>query len=210
MFRLTISSLRWCSFLDNLTEELEEEAKTSSFDDYKFVTRAELTQLGLHDLIGSNLLRAYMHGFFMDMRLWRKVKSVADPFAYDVFVKKRVQEKIEARRRDRITVSKRLPKINKDYAEALLQADPKKAMAANPLGDSRFEAMFKDAEFAIDKEDDEFKRLRAANAKLDGPKQIGEEVGSHKFSMVDESDPESDDSEDPFSNEPRKKERRRP
>ena len=31
---------RWCSFLDGLTEELEEEAAGSVYDDYKFVTRS--------------------------------------------------------------------------------------------------------------------------------------------------------------------------
>lgn len=33
---------RWCSFLDVLTEELEEEQEASVYDDYKFVTTAEV------------------------------------------------------------------------------------------------------------------------------------------------------------------------
>lgn len=33
---------RWCSFLENLTEELEEAANPSVYDDYRFVTRADL------------------------------------------------------------------------------------------------------------------------------------------------------------------------
>jgi len=44
------------------------------YDDYKFVTRKELDDLGLTHLIGSNLLRAYMHGFFLDIRLYHKVR----------------------------------------------------------------------------------------------------------------------------------------
>lgn len=32
--------------------------------------------MDLSHLIGSNLLRAYMHGFFMDIRLYKKVKLV--------------------------------------------------------------------------------------------------------------------------------------
>ena len=43
------------------------------YDDYRFVTRTELDGLGLSHLIGSKLLRAYMHGFFMDIRLYHKV-----------------------------------------------------------------------------------------------------------------------------------------
>ena len=33
---------RWCHFLDNLTEEMEEANETSVYDDYKFVTRDDL------------------------------------------------------------------------------------------------------------------------------------------------------------------------
>lgn len=33
---------RWCSFLDVLTEELEEEQEASVYEDYKFVTAAEV------------------------------------------------------------------------------------------------------------------------------------------------------------------------
>lgn len=53
---------RWCSFLDNLTEEIESEAVQNIYDDYKFVTKQELESLGLDHLEGTNLLRSYMHG----------------------------------------------------------------------------------------------------------------------------------------------------
>jgi hypothetical protein len=36
---------RWCSFLDSLTEELEE-AEPVVYDDYKFVTSSDLDALG--------------------------------------------------------------------------------------------------------------------------------------------------------------------
>lgn len=45
------------------------------YDDYKFVTRAELEEMNLSQLIGSSLLKAYMHGFFMDIRLYQKVSK---------------------------------------------------------------------------------------------------------------------------------------
>lgn len=43
---------RWCGFLDNLTEELEETITENVYDDYKFVTKNELEDLGLAQLIG--------------------------------------------------------------------------------------------------------------------------------------------------------------
>lgn len=33
---------KWCPFLDNMTEELEENPHSTVYDDYKFVTRKEL------------------------------------------------------------------------------------------------------------------------------------------------------------------------
>lgn len=37
---------KWCSFLDNLTEELEESPESTVYDDYKFLTRKDLENLG--------------------------------------------------------------------------------------------------------------------------------------------------------------------
>lgn len=62
-------------FALSLQEELEENAQTSIYDDYKFLTKEELEKLNLTSLIGTNLLRAYMHGFFIDYRLYKKVSQ---------------------------------------------------------------------------------------------------------------------------------------
>lgn len=35
---------RWCSFLDHITEEMEESATRTVYEDYKFVERGELTR----------------------------------------------------------------------------------------------------------------------------------------------------------------------
>jgi ribosome biogenesis protein ENP2 len=53
---------RWCSFLDTLTEELEEEKAPTVYEDYKFVAPEELETLGLARYKGTSLLKAYMHG----------------------------------------------------------------------------------------------------------------------------------------------------
>ena len=86
---------KWCTFLDNITEELEEKPADTGlscysfenhshrhilqflvYDDYKFLTLKELDTLGLSHLIGSDLLRAYMHGYFMDIRLYNQVDEI--------------------------------------------------------------------------------------------------------------------------------------
>lgn len=38
---------RWCSFLENLTEELEETNGTNTYEDYKFLTKTEIEELGV-------------------------------------------------------------------------------------------------------------------------------------------------------------------
>jgi len=47
--------------------------QTTIYDHYKFLTKEELERLNLTNLIGTNLLRAYMHGFFINYSLYKKV-----------------------------------------------------------------------------------------------------------------------------------------
>lgn len=159
---------RWCSFLDNLTEELEESPESTVYDDYKFVTRKDLENLGLAHLVGSSLLRAYMHGYFMDIRLYHKVKTMANPFAYEEYRKDKIRQKIEESRTQRVQV-KALPKVNKELALKLMEegddeaemAVRKKKGKALPsiLGDERFKVMFENPEYQVDEQSEEFRLL---------------------------------------------------
>lgn len=63
------SSQVMCSFLDNLTEKLGEDTESKIYDDYKFVTKKALQNIGLTYPVGSLFLWAYMHEFFMDITL---------------------------------------------------------------------------------------------------------------------------------------------
>lgn len=164
---------KWCPFLDNLTEELEESPESNIYDDYKFVTRKELNTLALDHLIGTNLVKAYMHGFFLDLRLYQKAKAIANPFEYEAFKKAQVDTRIQKERQTRISAIKKLPKINRALAEKLLveEDDDKKksgkqrkkeahrvqGTAENPIGDDRFAALFEDEDFQVDEEDVEYK-----------------------------------------------------
>ncbi|XP_015755541.1 PREDICTED: nucleolar protein 10-like [Acropora digitifera] len=161
---------RWCSFLDNLTEELEEDEQPTVYDDYKFVTKQDLENLGLSHLMGTNLLRAYMHGFFMDIRLYRKAKAIAEPFAFEEYRKKRIQDKIDEERVNRVKL-KKLPKVNRSFAEKLIAGKKNKAAkksdVINPLGDDRFSAMFLNPDFQVDEESEAFKMIRPTLSKRD-------------------------------------------
>jgi len=194
---------KWCSFLDNLTEELEESATPTVYDDYKFVSRTELDSLGLTHLIGSNLLRAYMHGFFLDNRLYNKAKSIAEPFAFAAYRKAKIREKIEEERKNRVQVRK-LPNVNRGMAEKLITQEKegknKKAKeAANLLADNRFADMFKNPDFQVDAESEEYRLLNPVISKLEKPRKIKEldqfeEV--HEEDYVEEDHGSSDESSD--------------
>jgi ribosome biogenesis protein ENP2 len=163
---------KWCTFLDNLTEELEENPTENVYDDYKFVTRDELAALNLDHLIGTNVLRAYMHGFYIDLRLYEKSKLISNPFAYEDFKKRVIQERLESARKSRISSLRKLPKVNRALASRLLSRskpdaaseEPEEqntdklpqASSQNPLGDNRFAALFENPEFEVDENNPEY------------------------------------------------------
>uniref|UniRef100_M4BWD3 Uncharacterized protein n=1 Tax=Hyaloperonospora arabidopsidis (strain Emoy2) TaxID=559515 RepID=M4BWD3_HYAAE len=193
---------KWCSFLDSLTEELEEEAQATVYDDYRFVTRAEIASLGLDHLVGTPLLKAYMHGFFMDARLHKKVKAVTEPFAYDEWRKKKLVEKVEAKHSNRITIQRRLPTINRATAERILQnegkrnknntkaingedVDADKALS-NPLDDERFSRMFTSTDYEVDEESETYRMLHPNAASSKQQRKQQEDMDSDAVTDDDE------------------------
>ncbi|XP_059667403.1 uncharacterized protein LOC132312873 [Cornus florida] len=200
---------KWCSYLENLTEELEEGAQTTIYDDFKFLTKEELEKLNLTNLIGTNLLRAYMHGFFIDYRLYKKAQSLADPFAYDTYREQRKQEKLEAERASRITIKRKLPKVNRILAARLLENEEaenekkdadsadtkktskkKKGLSSEVLKDERFAAMFENKEFEIDEFSQEYKALHPMPSKKE-PSLVEE----HFEPIMEDEDQSSSDSD---------------
>ncbi len=152
---------KWCPFLDNLTEELEESPNQPIYDDYKFLTRKDLSKLNLEHLIGTNLLKPYMHGFFVDLRLYEKARAISNPFDYDEYRQKQIEKKIDNERSSRIAAKKKLPKVNAALAKRFMETKDsvsKKAASAatNVLEDGRFSSLFQDPEFQVDEESQEF------------------------------------------------------
>lgn len=198
---------KWCSFIDSMTEELEEagaEEQPTVYEDYRFLTEQEVRSLGVDNLIGTPLLRGYMHGYFVDTKLYNKLRAVADPDSYEDYKKQRLREKVEAKRKSRISVQKKLPKINAALAERLL-GEKKKAQdgaESNPTGDDRFGALFSDSRFQVDEQSEEF-RLRNPSgtarkrSRREEEEELSEDEALEKFNAVDESDDEEPDAESP-------------
>ncbi|KAL0652788.1 hypothetical protein Bca4012_095479 [Brassica carinata] len=199
---------KWCSPLENLTEEMEETGQTTIYDNYKFVTKEDLEKLQMTHLIGTDLLKAQMHGYFVNHNLYKKALTVADPFAYDKYLEDKKQDKLEADRSQRITKKRRLPKVNRDLAATLQNEEDaeeekksvedeeaaKKASKKKKLGlsdenftDGRFGAMFQNPDFQIDPESYEYGVLHPVASSKKQPSLLDEH-----FEAVTDDDENSD------------------
>lgn len=168
---------RWASHLDALTEELDASTTGAGgatgtgvgdvYDDYKFITREELDSLKLTHLIGTPLLRAYMHGFFMDSKLYTRARGMSDPFAFEAWKKGKVRDAIDATRGSRIVMSdvEGTHAVNADLAKRLDKKAKKKQITTTAAGetvggstslarDPRFAKLFSDKDFEVDPEEE--------------------------------------------------------
>ncbi|KAI0459196.1 WD40-repeat-containing domain protein [Xylaria acuta] len=193
---------RWAAHLDSLTEEMASEVTTDNYENYKFLTLPELRSLSMDHLIGkTNLLRPYMHGYFVASKLYEQARLIANPFAFEEERAKRVKEKVEKERASRIRGNKKV-KVNQKLVDKLLKRQEKRAKVdtnAGILGDERFSRMFENEEFQIDENSREFKALNPST-------QVDPESGktiapTHTFSEESDegsgsSSDESNDSED--------------
>ena len=122
---------KWCSFLDNLVEEMAEDpddpnafasqSTGETYDNYKFLTMQQLETLNLSHLVGTtSLLRPYMHGYFVAQRLYEEAKLIADPSIWEER-SKRVKAKIDSERESRIRGNKKvIARVNQGFAEKMM------------------------------------------------------------------------------------------
>ena len=159
---------RWCSFLDNMVEEMAEEAPTETYDNYKFLTLPEIKSLNLSHLVGTtNLLRPYMHGYFVASRLYEEAKLIANPYHWEEERNKRIREKVERERASRIRGSKKV-QVNQNLVDKIIKKQERREKvdeSAGVLGDDRFGKLFEDVEFAVDEQSKEFMALNPSAAK---------------------------------------------
>ncbi|KAK6587634.1 hypothetical protein RS030_81446 [Cryptosporidium xiaoi] len=104
---------KWCSFLDSITEELEEDhlkkdqasfKSSRIYDDYQFITSEQLKEWGVEHLIGTSLLKAYLHGYLMNSKMFSDLKDLLNPFDYDKYKKEIARKKMEEKSPMRIPV----------------------------------------------------------------------------------------------------------
>ncbi|AET37640.1 ribosome biosynthesis protein ENP2 Ecym_1412 [Eremothecium cymbalariae DBVPG len=207
----------WCSFLDSITEELEEKPSDSVYSNYRFITRQDVSKLNLTHLVGSKVLRAYMHGFFINSELYDKVSLIANPNSYrderEREIRKRIDKERESRIRTSGAVQKSKVKVNKNLVEKLSEKRGGK-VAEKVLDDDRFKEMFEDENFQIDEDDYDYKqlnpvkstretdqgaakRIRALTAAEESDEErIAAKEGKNQYSDSDDSDDDSESETD--------------
>lgn len=122
---------KWCAFLDNIVEEMAEDpndpnafgagASGEVYDNFKFLTTAQLKTLNLDHLIGTtSLLRPYMHGYFVAQKLYEEAKLISNPDMWQEQRTKSIAEKINKERESRIRGNKKVSvKVNQALAEKM-------------------------------------------------------------------------------------------
>jgi ribosome biogenesis protein ENP2 len=128
---------RWCSFLDNIVEEMAEDPNDPSsfaknpagevYDNFKFLTQPQLRQLNLDHLVGTtSLLRPYMHGYFVAQKLYEEARLISNPDLWQEQQQKSIKEKIEKQRESRIRGNKKVAvKVNRKLAEKIQEREDK-------------------------------------------------------------------------------------
>jgi len=189
---------RWCSFLDNMVEEMAEEAPSGTYDNYKFLTLPELKQLNLAHLVGTtSLLRPYMHGYFVASKLYEEARLIANPYIWEEERTRRIKEKVEKERASRVRGGKKV-KVNQNLVDKILKKQERRQKVDEDqgvLGDARFSKLFEDEEFQVDETSREFQALNPST-------KVDDVAGVSKAAN---SDSDASDSEDEVVSKPKPK-----
>ncbi|XBI06554.1 hypothetical protein VPH35_134559 [Triticum aestivum] len=169
---------KWCSHLDNLTEEMEEKQENTLYDDYKFLTEEEMERLGLSEYKNSDAVRAHLHGYVIRYDLYKKQRAKLHIADYETLQNDMKAKKLADLRKSRITQVVKIPKANRQLlddirtAEEEIDADVENAskssirkkqmkleMKKSLLTDKRFQPMFENKDYEIDVNSKEYQAI---------------------------------------------------
>ncbi|RMZ82132.1 hypothetical protein DV737_g2180, partial [Chaetothyriales sp. CBS 132003] len=195
-----MNSVAWCrdSGMFLTANEVEEMADDPSdpqafntrrggevYENQKFLTMAQLRTLNLDHLVGkTNLVRPYMHGYFIQRQLYEEARLIVNPTSWEEERAKRIQEKIDKERESRIRGQKKLTTKTSSGTQ----------QENGVLADSRFARLFQDEDFEIDETSREFQSLNPST-KAEPRSNLDHERGltAVEEEMVDEIPGSSDD-----------------
>ena len=151
-------------FMDQFNETVVE--NKTEYEHYKFITKPELRKLGLDQFIGTDLLKPVMHGFYCHHRLIDTAKHVM--LDYSNYREQEIEQKVNAK------------------------IENKTSKKEVTVADSRFQDLDGNAEFNVDENADEYKRLKPTKAKTKKNSKMATKQRKYK----DESDTSQSDIEE--------------
>ncbi|KAL0237010.1 hypothetical protein PCE1_000407 [Barthelona sp. PCE] len=83
----------WIQSIDLIVEELSQQ--TVVYDNFKFVSHERIIELGAESLLGTKLLRPYMNGFYMDVKLFNKLNSKTRLSFMEEYMRKKKEEELK-------------------------------------------------------------------------------------------------------------------
>jgi ribosome biogenesis protein ENP2 len=163
---------KWCSFIEKITEELEENNTNTLAEDKKFLDQKALEELSCTNLIGTKFLTPYMHGYFMDLKMYKKLKSLAEPFNYQKYLEEKKQEKINKILDNKIIIKNKSKiigsntKADKNVSDIEVKVNQELVNKDDVVNDSRFASkLFGNEDFKIDYNSTVFKQKRMKEKK---------------------------------------------
>ena len=153
---------KWCSFVENLTEELEEKQTETIYNEYKFLTKEELEKIKASELIGTKFVQSYMHGFIMKAKLFNKLKDKSQPFDYQAYKEDQIQMKLNKElQKDKIFSKTQKTKVNEKLVENMKKAtekkdNPRAKARLSLLEDDRFKGLVEDEDFERDETTEDY------------------------------------------------------
>ncbi|XP_047078777.1 nucleolar protein 10-like [Lolium rigidum] len=208
---------KWCSHLDNLTEEMEEKQENTLYDGYKFLTEEEMERLGLSEYKNSDPVRAHLHGYVIRYDLYKKQRAKLDIMDYETLQKEMKKNKLDAQRKSRTTQVVKIPKVNRQMFDNILAEEEEMdadvdnvdksstrkkkrrlELTKSLLTDPRFDEMFKNKAYKVDVTSREYQVLHPQVATVDPPlveehfDSVSEDEEEQDAGSSDESDSDND------------------
>ncbi len=151
---------KWCSFIENMTEELEEKQTETIYNEYKFLTREEVDAISASNLIGTKFLQSYMNGFIMKAKLYNKMKDQSQPFDYQAYKEDMIKTKLNKELlKDKIFKKTAKAQVNQKLIENVkknVKDTPQAQARAKLLQDDRFKELIENEDFEKDETHEEF------------------------------------------------------
>ncbi|CAK5046721.1 unnamed protein product [Meloidogyne enterolobii] len=171
-----------------------------------------MDEFGLQHLIGTNAARAYMHGYFIEMKAYTKAIGQNKLSAVEEYRERKLKEKLEKERQVSFvkrTTSVILPKVNRELASRL-QSDvgfieeagesSKMNNSSNYLlTDQRFSGLFNDPDFEIVEDSEQYKQLAPMMKKLEVKKKKNEKRIEEKERNIQNEEMAEMDEDNEFS-----------